>query len=289
MIHHLPYQGAYDWPAMLGFLRARAIEGLELVQGDTYARTFALVGGQGILSVCPGPAGHLQVQLQGAEQALLPQVLARLRRQFDLDADLPLINRHLARDPLLAPLLAARPGLRVPGAWDGFELAIRAVLGQQITVQGAIRLAGKLVAVHGRLLASPDPQWPGLTHLFPTPQVLSTANLADLGMPRSRARTLSAVAQALLDDPLLFEPRASLQQGVERLLQLPGIGDWTAQYIALRQLRESDAFPAADVGLFNAVARLQGLRPNARQLLARAEAWRPWRGYAAQHLWAAMG
>ena len=178
MIHHLPYQGAYDWPAMLGFLRARAIEGLEVVQGDTYARTFALAGGQGILSVCPGPAGHLQVQLQGAEQALLPQVLARLRRQFDLDADLSLINRHLARDPLLAPLLAARPGLRVPGAWDGFELAIRAVLGQQITVQGAIRLAGKLVAVHGRLLASPDPQWPGLTHLFPTPQVLSTANLA---------------------------------------------------------------------------------------------------------------
>ncbi|ROL73024.1 3-methyladenine DNA glycosylase 2 [Pseudomonas protegens] len=289
MIQLLPYQGAYDWPAMLGFLRARAIEGQEVVQGDTYARTFALEGGQGILSVCPGPVGHLQVQLQVTEQALLPQVLARLRRQFDLDADLPLINRHLARDPLLAPLLAARPGLRVPGTWDGFELAIRAVLGQQITVQGAIRLAGKLVAVHGRPLASPDPRWPGLTHVFASPQVLAAADLGCLGMPRSRAHTLSAVARALLDDPQLFEPKASLQQGVERLRQLPGIGDWTAHYIALRQMREGDAFPAADVGLFNAVAHLEGRRSNARQLLARAEAWRPWRGYAAQHLWTAMG
>lgn len=289
MIEYLPYPGAYDWPAMLAFLRARAIDGLEVVQGATYARTFALDDCQGTLSVCPGPAGHLQVQLQLTEPARVPQVLVRLRRQFDLDTDLSVSNRHLARDPLLAPLLAARPGLRVPGAWDGFELAIRAVLGQQITVQGAMRLAGKLLALHGRPLACPNPQWPGLTHVFATPEVLAAADLARLGMPGSRARTLSAVARALLDDPQLFEPKANLQQGLERLLQLPGVGDWTAHYIALRLWCERDAFPAADVGLFNAVARLEGVRPTARQLLARAEAWRPWRGHAAQHLWTALG
>ncbi|MGC5701407.1 DNA-3-methyladenine glycosylase 2 family protein [Pseudomonas sp. NFXW11] len=285
----LPYQGPYDWPAMLGFLALRAIDGLEVVQGDTYARSFELEGCQGTLSLRPGPVGHLQLRLNLAQAHLLPKVVERLRRQFDLEADLPLIHRHLATDPLLAPLLAARPGLRVPGAWDGFELAIRAVLGQQITVQGAIRLASRLVATYGRPLMCPDRQWPGLTHVFATPEVLAGADLAGLGMPRSRARTLSVVAQALLDDPQLLQPGGDLQHSLERLLQLPGIGDWTAHYIALRQMREGDAFPAADAGLLNAMAALQGQRPTARQLLARAEAWRPWRAYAAQHLWTASG
>ncbi|UMZ15369.1 DNA-3-methyladenine glycosylase 2 family protein [Pseudomonas sp. MPFS] len=289
----LPYAGPYDWQAMLGFLARRAIAGLEVVQGEAYARSFELDGQSGTLSVRPGPGEQLDVRFQSAGQDLSPQligqVVMRVRRQFDLDADLQRIARELAMDELLQPLLRSRPGLRVPGAWDGFELAIRAVLGQQITVQGAIDLAGRLVALHGRPLACGDPLWPGLSHVFATPTALASADLAALGMPRSRARTLSGVAQALLDDPLLLEPKGSLQQGVQGLLQLSGIGDWTAHYIALRHMREMDAFPAADVGLLNAMATLQGQRPNARQLLARAEAWRPWRGYAAQHLWAAGG
>ncbi|MNN07371.1 DNA-3-methyladenine glycosylase 2 [compost metagenome] len=183
----------------------------------------------------------------------------------------------------MARLIAERPGLRVPGAWDGLELAIRAVLGQQITVVAAIRLAGKLVAQYGTPLSS---ALPGLTHVFPQVSVLADADLAALGMPKSRGRTLSGVAQALLDDPRLFE--AGREGGVVRLLALHGIGDWTAQYIALRQLREMDGFPNGDVGLINALAALEGGPVTARQLLARAESWRPYRGYAAQVLWTSL-
>jgi DNA-3-methyladenine glycosylase II len=202
---------------------------------------------------------------------------------FDLDADLITMQRHLSVDPLLARLIAQHPGLRVPGTWDGLELAIRAVLGQQITVGAAIKLAGKLVAQYGAPLASPHG---GLTHVFPEAAVLATADLATLGMPKSRGRTLSGVAQALLDDPLLFEP--GRQGGAKRLLGLYGVGDWTAQYIALRQLREMDGLPNGDVGLINALAGLEGGAVTARDLLARAEGWRPYRGYAAQLLWTSL-
>jgi DNA-3-methyladenine glycosylase II len=202
---------------------------------------------------------------------------------FDLDADLPSIHRQLKRDPLMERLIAERPGLRVPGAWDGLELAIRAVLGQQITVGAAIRLAGKLVAQYGAPLQSPRA---GLSHVFPEPQVLAQADLATLGMPKSRGRTLSGVAQALLDDPLLFAP--GREDGIARLLALHGIGDWTAQYIALRQLREPDAFPSGDVGLIKALTVLEERPVTARELLLRAETWRPCRGYAAQLLWTSL-
>ena len=171
----------------------------------------------------------------------------------------------------------------MPGTWDGLELAIRAVLGQQITVGAAIKLAGKLVAQYGAPLTSARGN---LTHVFPEAAVLAAADLATLGMPKSRGRTLSGVAQALLDDPLLFEP--GRQGGVARLLALYGIGDWTAQYIALRQLREMDGLPNGDVGLINALAALEGGPVTARQLLARAEGWRPYRGYAAQLLWTSL-
>jgi DNA-3-methyladenine glycosylase II len=183
----------------------------------------------------------------------------------------------------MARLIAERPGLRVPGAWDGLELAIRAVLGQQITVVAAIRLAGKLVARYGTPLNS---ALPGVTHVFPQARVLADADLATLGMPKSRGRTLSGVAQALLDDPRLFEP--GREGGIARLLALHGIGDWTAQYIALRQLREMDGFPNGDVGLINAMAALEGGPVTAKQLLLRAEGWRPYRGYAAQVLWTSL-
>jgi AraC family transcriptional regulator of adaptative response / DNA-3-methyladenine glycosylase II len=215
----------------------------------------------------------------------LPQIIARLRRVFDLAADPDSIGVQLAKDEALAPLVAARPGLRVPGAWDGFELAVRAVLGQQITVTAAIALAGKLVARHGEPLVAPGPS-ADLTHVFPEPAALAGAELASLGMPRSRAAALSAVAAAVVTDPDLFAAGRSLEEAIAQLRSLPGIGEWTAQYIAMRQLREPDAFPAADIGLLRALADAKGARPSADELLARAEQWRPWRAYAAQHLWA---
>jgi AraC family transcriptional regulator of adaptative response / DNA-3-methyladenine glycosylase II len=179
-------------------------------------------------------------------------------------------------------LVSKRPGLRVPGAWDGFELAMRAVLGQQITVSGAIRLAGRLVAVYGEPLVSPGGV---LTHVFPVPEALAGAKLGSLGMPASRAATLAAVATAVVENPDLLGAHLSLEDAVQRLRSIRGVGEWTAQYIALRQLREPDAFPAADIGLLRAFADAEGRRPAATELLAQAEKWRPWRAYAAQHLW----
>ncbi|MFJ2283253.1 DNA-3-methyladenine glycosylase family protein [Pseudomonas sp. NPDC087803] len=279
----LAYQPPYDWEAMFGFLAARAVVGMETVVDGVYSRSIGLNGVHGTVSVWPGLGDALEVELDFPDPALLPQIVARLRRLFDLDADLAVMQGHLAKDPLLARLIAERPGLRVPGAWDGLELAFRAVLGQQITVVAAIRLAGKLVAQYGAPLRS---VLPGLSHVFPQASVLAAADLAALGMPKSRGRTLSGVAQALLDDPLLFEP--GREGGVAQLLALHGIGEWTAQYIALRQLRDMDGFPHGDVGLLRALEVLEGVRPAARELADRAEAWRPFRGYAAQVLWTSL-
>ncbi|WP_223465478.1 MULTISPECIES: DNA-3-methyladenine glycosylase family protein [unclassified Pseudomonas] len=279
----LAYQPPYDWPALLGFLSARAIVGLETVVEGVYSRSIDLHGVHGTFSIQPAASDALELSLDFPDAAAVPEIVARVRRMFDLDADLSAIHRHLTVDPLMARLITERPGLRVPGAWDGLELAIRAVLGQQITVVAAIRLAGKLVAQYGTPLSS---ALPGLTHVFPKARVLADADLEALGMPKSRGRTLSGVAQALLDDPRLFEP--GREGGVARLLALHGIGDWTAQYIALRQLREMDGFPNGDVGLINALAALEGGPVTAKQLLLRAEGWRPYRGYAAQVLWTSL-
>ncbi|ETK25404.1 putative DNA-3-methyladenine glycosylase II [Pseudomonas sp. FH1] len=270
---------------MVGFLSARAIGGMETVEASVYRRSIRLGGQQGWISVSRGDGDWLDVEVDFPEAAALPEIERRLRAMFDLDAQPQLINPQLATDPLMAQLVAARPGLRVPGTWDGLELAIRAVLGQQITVVAAIRLAGKLVTQYGQPLATPHA---AITHVFPSAEVLAAADLATLGMPKARGRTLSGVAQALLDDPRLFEPQASLKAGVARLVALPGIGDWTAQYIAMRQMREADAFASGDIGLINALTALEGGPVSPRQLLARAEAWRPLRAYAAQHLWTSL-
>jgi AraC family transcriptional regulator of adaptative response / DNA-3-methyladenine glycosylase II len=187
---------------------------------------------------------------------------------------------------VLAPLVAARPGLRVPGAWDGFELAVRAILGQQITVSAATRLAGKLVLAYGEQIVDPAARELGLTHVFPTPRQLAGDDLAAIGMPRTRRMALSSLAAAVVADPLIFGPRRSLEAAVSQLRSLPGVGEWTAQYIAMRELREPDAFPAADIGLMRAMSDASRVRPLPAELLAHAEQWRPWRAYAALHLWA---
>lgn len=278
----LRYQPPYDWPAMLEFLAARAIPGVERVTGDSYARTFCLDGIQGTVTVRPAPGNALRAHIRTIKLIILPGIIARLRRVFDLAADPLAISAHLACDPSLQKLVSKRPGLRVPGAWDGFELAMRAVLGQQITVAGAVRLAARLVAAYGQPLAAVDE---GLTHVFPTPTIVARAKLATLGMPASRAATLSAVAAAVAADPDLLGAHINLEEAIKRLRAIRGVGEWTAQYIALRQLREPDAFPAADIGLLRAFADGDGKRPAAEELLAHAEKWRPWRAYAAQHLW----
>jgi AraC family transcriptional regulator, regulatory protein of adaptative response / DNA-3-methyladenine glycosylase II len=197
-----------------------------------------------------------------------------------------LLTLIFSQDPVLAPLVAARPGLRVPGAWDGFELAVRAILGQQIAVRAAATLLGKLVLTYGEKIADPVALEQGLTRVFPTPQQLVGTDLSAIGMPQARRIALSALAAAVVADPLIFGPRRSLEEAIAQLRSLAGVGEWTAQYIAMRELREPDAFPAADIGLMRVMSDESGVRPSPAELLARAERWRPWRAYAALHLWA---
>ena len=280
----LPYRPPYDWDAMLAFLAVRAIPGVEDVADNAWSRVIALDGALGVVTVRPGKGDRLAATIRFPLLTALPKIISRLRRVFDLSADPTAIGACLAADDTLAPLVAARPGLRAPGAWDGFELAIRAVLGQQVTVPAAIKLAGRLAADYGEPLT---PSQGALTRAFPTPRALAQAEIGG-GMPGSRARTLRAVAWAVLDRPDILETAADLDEAIARLVAIPGVGPWTAHYIALRQLREPDAFPAADVGLMRAMADEAGARPTAAQLEARSQAWRPWRAYAAQHLWTSL-
>ena len=283
----LPYAPPYDWDAMIGFLAARAMRGIEAVDArQRYRRSIALDGAQGLISVEPDERKlALCVTIRFPRIASLANIVGRVRRIFDLSADPLAIGDDLARDRLLAPLVARRPGLRVPGAWDGFEVAVRAILGQQITVTAAVNLAAKLIAAYG------DPLRPTcgdrLTHTFPPPERIAQADLRSLGMPAARAQALSSVAAAACADPSLFSPTQTLENAIAKLRSLCGIGEWTAQYIAMRVLREPDAFPAADLGLLRALTRPGGGRPSVTDVLTRAEAWRPWRAYAAQHLWTA--
>ncbi len=282
----LGYRPPYDWEAMLAFLAARAIPGVEVVSSSRYARTIAIDGEHGVLVVEPVVGNCLRATVRFPDLRCLPAIIARVRRVFDLAADPVLIGAHLSQDPLLAPLVAMRPGVRVPGTWDGFELAVRAILGQQITVSAATSLAGKLALCHGGMIADATARELGLTHLFPTPAQMAGANMATLGMPKARLAALSSLAAAVVADPLIFGARRSLEDAIAQLRSLPGISEWTAQYIAMRELREPDAFPAGDIGLMRAMPGGHEPRPSPAELLAHAEQWRPWRAYAALHLWA---
>jgi len=276
----LGYRPPYDWDALPGFLALRAIPGVERIEGGVYHRTIEMGGAVGSLSVAHEPErNRVRATIRFPDLAALPRIIARVRRIFDLDADPETIGEALANDARLAPLVAARPGLRVPGAWDGFELAVRAILGQQITVTAATKLAGAIAERWGAPF-----EGDGLTRVFPRPDVLAGAVIG--GMPGTRAGAIAKLAAAAAADPNLIERAEDLDASIHRLVALPGVGEWTAQYIAMRALREPDAFPAADIGLMRAMDDGGG-RPSPQALLARSQSWRPWRAYAALHLWSA--
>lgn len=286
----LPYRPPYQWDAILRFLAARAIPGVEVVADGRYLRTVSIGDVDSVIAVEPGGDDSLTLTIYGLGGAAPAPSIAemRTRRIFDLDAEPDLIARHLARDPVLTPLVEARPGLRVPGAWDGFELAVRGILGQQITVTAATRLAGQLVKLHGKPVPAAAAIQTELTHLFPTPPQLAAGDLSLLGMPGARRAALTSLAASAAADSDLFAPAASLPQTIAKLRALPGIGEWTAQYIAMRALREADAFLAADVGLHRALTRPDGTRPKPKEMLALAAAWSPYRAYAVLHLWTSL-
>ena len=263
---------------LLRFLAARAVPGLEEATETTYRRSLLLDHGSAILEL--GTDGF---ELRVDDERDRPDALARCRRLLDLDADTARIDEELGRDPLLAPLVCRRPGLRVPRATDGFELAVRAVVGQQVTLAAARRTAGRLVALYGRLLEEPAG---AITHLFPTPAAVAEVDSLELRMPRVRANALRALARAVLDGELDLRAGADREAARSALLELPGIGPWTASYVCMRALGDSDAFPPGDAAVRRALERLgEDGRPAAAQRLA--ERWRPWRSYALMHLWRA--
>jgi AraC family transcriptional regulator of adaptative response / DNA-3-methyladenine glycosylase II len=288
IVLRLRYRPPYDWENMLGFLRARAIPGVELVEGGRYLRTVEIDGTSGSIAVTHLPKQQsLGITIRFPNVKSLPAIVFRVRRLFDLGADIGTIDEHLSADPALAKLVEQRPGLRAPGGWDGFETAVRAVLGQQISVIAARRLAGELVQRHGRSVPRSFRIHPALSHVFPAAKRLASVSSLALGMPTARLVTLKSIAEAATADPNLFSPLGGADETIARLKSIRGIGEWTAQYIALRAVREMDAFPATDIGVLRGAASLGGTRMTSVNLLGRAELWRPWRAYAAQHLWAA--
>jgi len=226
--------------------------------------------------------GHdsLAVRVQFGHPRSLFAIVERIRAMFDLNADWVAIAQGLAPDPVLARHMEAKPGMRVPGCWDGFELAIRAVLGQQITVAGATTLAGRLAKTFGQPFSAPG----GLTHLFPSPEVLAGADLDGLGLTRARCQTLRILAHAVCDGRLSFAGIGDCDGFLASMCEIPGIGKWTAQYVAMRALGEPDAFPSGDLGLLRALDL-----KSTGELERRAEAWRPWRAYACMYLWDSLG
>jgi AraC family transcriptional regulator, regulatory protein of adaptative response / DNA-3-methyladenine glycosylase II len=275
----LPYSPPYDWPAIVNFLAARAIPGVESVEDGHYVRAIQLNGKYGLIEVSPADDA-LAVSIQFPEIRALPEIVRRVTAQFDLGAHPASIAAHLATDPLLARSVAQRPGLRVPGAWDAFEMAVRAILGQQISVGAATKLAGKIVAALGHPLEESR-------FAFPDATIVAASDLAFLGMPEARKRTIRGLAEAVVHNPTFFDPSQPLETAIEQMRAIPGIGEWTAHYIAMRTLRQPDAFPAKDAGIIRAFAK-QGLTLSAQEILKRSDAWRPWRAYAALHLWSSL-
>ncbi len=279
----LGYRPPYDFEAMLAFLRGRALPGVELVDEHSYARVFGPVDAPGWLrlSAWPGDEHALRLQLHCPQPMQMLGVVTKLRRMFDLDANPQSIGDALKQSPVLKPLLRKRPGLRLPGGWDGFEIAVRAILGQQVSVAAARTLATRIVQRYGTPVES---ALPGLERLFPGPEALADVDLREIGLTTARAGTVRGVAQALLDGRIDFRSEQPLDEFVERWVALPGIGEWTAHYMAMRALSHPDAFPAADLILRRAAAG-DGPELSTKALTAMAEAWRPWRAYTVMHLW----
>ncbi len=277
----LAYRPPLAWQSMLRFLADRAIPGVESVSNDTYSRTAAVGEFRGWLTVAPVKARHaLSVEMATSLLPVLPSVLARLKSLFDLAARPDVIAASLASNARLADAVRRTPGLRVPGAFDGFELAVRAILGQQISVKAATTLAGRLADVYGEPVETPFAE---LIRHAPRPERIArvrTASLARLGMRNGIATSIRGLAAAATKNRVCLEPGCEPERAIELLEACPGIGPWTAQYIAMRALRWPDAFPSGDLGL----ARASG-EPSAKALIAAAEPWRPWRAYAAMYLW----
>jgi AraC family transcriptional regulator of adaptative response / DNA-3-methyladenine glycosylase II len=285
----LPFRPPFDWGAIVAFLSARAVPGVEVVGPDCYRRAVRLGESTGVVEVRPVPGRtFLEATVTLDRWEPLLRVVDRLRHLFDLDADPGEIGARLGSDRLLGARFERLPGVRVPGAWNGFELAVRAILGQQVSVRGATTLAGRLAALWGDPLsgsAMDAPGGPG--RLFPPPEALADADLTRIGLTRARARAVSSVARAVADGRLDLDTPGPSPETLAALGALPGIGEWTVQYVAMRALGDPDAFLASDLGVRRAL-RSGSTLPAPREIARIAECWRPWRAYAVMLLWQAQ-
>jgi AraC family transcriptional regulator of adaptative response / DNA-3-methyladenine glycosylase II len=281
----LPYRPPLDVSSLLDFLAARAVPGVEEVRDGVYRRTLALHHAPGIIALVPALTGEpvMRVSLQLGDLRDLGAVVQRCRRLLDLDADPFAVDGHLGADPLMGDLVRRRPGLRVPGHVDGYELATRAVLGQQVSVPAARTLAARLVTALGKPLTAASGS---LTHLFPTADAVAAVAPEELPVPSSRGRALLALAGAVADGDVRLDPGAERDEVRRALLALPGIGPWTADYVLIRALGDPDTLLPGDLGVRTALARL-GVGTPAAALVA-AQRWRPWRSYAVAHLWRSL-
>ncbi len=278
----LPCRTPFDWSSLLAFFAARAVPGVEAVDGDAYRRTVVIDGRPGVIEL-RRDGDNVLLAMHGVGTPNIFGIVQRCREMFDLDAPMQEIADVLARDQLLGQLIRGNPGVRVPGAWNGFELAVRAVLGQQISVRAATTIAGRIAGAYGETAA--DHGFPGLARVFPVPERLAHARFASIGVTRARAMTLRRLAQAVVDGSLVFDGSQDPATFRESLLAIPGIGEWTAEYVAMRALKNPDAFPSADLGLLRAFDRPGRPRLKPAQLEEISQAWRPWRAYAALLLW----
>ncbi|WP_338522627.1 AlkA N-terminal domain-containing protein [Pseudomonas batumici] len=284
LVLRLGYRPPYDFKALLAFLGSRALPGIEVVDEHGYKRVFGNHESPSWLQVSAWPNGAhaLKLELFNVPPGQMLPVVTRIRRMFDLDADPQAIVATLGASPVLAPLVERYPGQRLPGGWDGFEISVRAVLGQQVSVAAARTLASRLLSRFGTVLEAPPA--PGLDRLFPAPEQLVEADLGSIGVIRTRTATIQGIARALLDGRVSFRTEQRLDDFVKSWVALPGIGEWTAHYIAMRALNHPDAFPAADLILRREVVRdVPPLSTKALEVLA--EDWRPWRAYTVMYLW----
>jgi AraC family transcriptional regulator, regulatory protein of adaptative response / DNA-3-methyladenine glycosylase II len=279
----LPYRPPLDWSALVSWLRVRALPGVAEVNGRAYRRTLRLPRGAGVVALEPVDS-HIQCTLRLESMADLTSAVRQCRRLLDLDADPLSVVDILSKDRRLSKIVKKRPGLRAPGAVDGTELAIQAILGQQVSLAAARTLASRLVTANGDVIKIADPT---LTHLFPRAEAIAEADLARLGVPATRRATLRALARAVADGTLALDPGADRSETHQQLMRLPGIGEWTAGYIVMRALGDPDTFLSSDLGIKKAGARL-GIGSNARAIAEHAAAWRPWRSYATHQLWATL-
>ncbi|MFF2012184.1 AlkA N-terminal domain-containing protein [Streptomyces sp. NPDC058195] len=277
----LPYRAPLNPSNLFGHLAATAVPGVEEWRDGAYRRTLTLRHGHGIVALTPHP-GHIACRLSLTDPRDLTLAISRCRRLLDLDADPVAVDEQLSADPLLAPLVAAAPGRRVPRTVDGAEFAVRAVLGQQVSTAAARTHAARLVLAHGRPVD--DPEGGGLTHLFPSPEALAGLDPGQLALPRSRRTTLTTLVGALADGSLRLDTGTDRERARAQLAALPGFGPWTVDVIAMRALGDPDAFLPTDLGIRRAAEHL-GLPSTPAALTARAAAWRPWRAYAVQYLW----